>query len=317
MTGQGADIIICDDPLSIEQGLSEQYREKAIRYFRKTIFSRINDPKLGIKIVVMQRMHENDLTGDLLFTDKEGEEFRHICLPAKLSKDVNPSHLSDQYVGGFLFPDRFSKKFLDEAKVKMGSYSFAGQYMQRPSPEDGGILKGSQIRDFDELPESPDMTIISVDASFKDGKDSDYNAIGVWVKEGPNYYQVDLMRKKAGFLETLEIIRYFYGRYRPDAVLIEDKANGPAIIDALRKEVDGVIPVNPEGGKVARAMAVQPLFEGGNVLIPKFALWREDFLNEVNSFPRGLHDDMVDETTQALNFLRNREGATWAGQINF
>ena len=146
----GGDIIVIDDPQNPQLARSEVERENANRFFDETLRSRLNDPEKGVFIIIMQRLHELDLTGHLL--QLEPENWEYICLPAEESKDVNPPHLRANYVDGLLFGDRLSRKVLDSFKIGLGSYGYSGQYMQLPSPDEGGIIKRDWFNITNKLP---------------------------------------------------------------------------------------------------------------------------------------------------------------------
>lgn len=148
--------------------------------------------------------------------------------------------------------------------------------------------------------------LISVDATFKDKEDNDFVSIQVWGKKNAEFYLIDRVKEHLGFTETLNVIRQLRNKYKKSsAILIEDKANGSAIIQVLQREFSGVVPINPEGGKIARANAVSASIESGNVYLPEKADWLYDYINELVAFPNAEHDDDVDCTTQALNRLRS------------
>ena len=184
-------------------------------------------------------------------------------------------------------------------------------YQQRPSPESGDFFKRDWIQYYKVLPEL-DEQMISVDASFKDKKGSDFCVIQVWGKKGANKYLIDQVRDRMAFPATVAAIRNIAARYpKAHTKLIEDKANGTAVIDYLKNEISGMIPVEPQGGKEVRASAISPQWESGNVYLPSpsLAFWVNDFVEELVQFPNAKHDDMVDAMTQAL--------ARWQTALNF
>ena len=197
----------------------------------------------------------------------------------------------------------------------MGSWAFAGQYQQAPAPLEGGTIKYDWLKFYRELPARFDYVLQSWDCSFKESKDSDYVVGQVWGRastqspagRSAQYYLLDQVRGRMDFVGTKNAIRAMSAKY-PQAVtkLIEDKANGPAVISALKAEVDGMIAVNPEGGKESRMNSVSALFEAGNVFLPEAerAPWTHDYMHELCTFPKAAHDDEVDATSQALVRLR-------------
>ena len=147
-------------------------------------------------------------------------------------------------------------------------------------------------------------TVISVDATFKDAEDNDFVAIEVWGKLGNNYYLRYCVNQHLNFPGTVQMIRLVKRLY-PESqyILVEDKANGSAIIQTLRSEFVGVISVTPKGGKVSRVNAISPAIESGNVYVPRGELWAEELVDQFTAFPAGKHDDMVDSASQALSFM--------------
>jgi predicted phage terminase large subunit-like protein len=147
-------------------------------------------------------------------------------------------------------------------------------------------------------------TLISVDATFKDAETNDFVAIEVWSKLGANYYLRYAINQHLNFPNTVQMIRLVKKLF-PESqyILIEDKANGSAIIQTLRSEFIGVIAVTPKGGKVARVNAVSPAIESGNVYLPYGQLWAESLVEQFTAFPAGKHDDMVDSASQALSYM--------------
>src|SRR6476661_1937071 len=317
-TGMGGDVLIFDDPLNPEQAISQVEREAVNLRFDTTFRSRINDPATGVKIIIMQRLHELDLTGHVLA--RESSRWKHVSLPAVAEKDEEPWRLSDgthlpaRKAGALLWSERLSQSFLDSQRVGMGSWAFNGQYQQRPAPLDGGIIKRQWVRFYRQLPEKFEFMVQSWDCTFSGGSDNDFVAGQVWGRCGGKYLMLPYRTyDRLDFGPTMAAIKACHAKYpQAHAVLIEDKANGPAIISELRKEIPGVVAVNPEGGKLARAQATAPLWESGSIELPDPQLfgctWIEDYLHNVCTFPKAAHDDDVDATSQALIYMRSRLG---------
>lgn len=323
--GRGANIISLDDPLSPLQSDSELEREKAIRFLKRTIINRLNNPEIDLLMIIMQRLHEDDPTGYLLKTYPH--RFKHICLPAEDCDWVSPPELRKFYVNGLLFPKRLSKETLDS--YRDDAYYYAGQYMQRPSPEEGGIFKrqywkywkpagmelpevtvriGDQTYNCEvvDLPFQMDEWICSWDTAFKDLKTSDNVAGSVWAKNGPNKFLIDERVEKMSYAKTCLEIKELKERYpKTTAILIEDKANGSAIISDLSKTIPGIIPVEPRGTKYSRAMPMSRQQAAGNLYLPHPALakWVETYISEFAAFPNGSNDDRVDSGSQAIDYL--------------
>jgi predicted phage terminase large subunit-like protein len=333
-TGERADVVVVDDPHSVDQAESDAKRQAAVEWFGGTMCTRLNDFTTGHKVVVQQRLHESDVTGDLLA--KGGYE--HLCLPAEFKPERRcaTSIWTDPRTeaGQLLWPEEVSAEHLAKLKNSLGSYRYAGQYQQRPAPE-GGIFKWAWFRFWQPahmdlpavavrladgsfrqipavaLPEEFDTMIQSWDMAFKGNADSDYVVGQVWGTKGADRFLLYQVRERLDMPATKAAVRSVSARYpKATAKLVEDKANGPAVIQELRHEIEGLIEVSPEGGKIARAHAVASTVEAGNVYLPHPATvaWVEDFLEEATAFPHGRHDDQVDAMTQALNRLRHSGG---------
>lgn len=302
-TGEGGDRIVIDDPHNVREAESETIRQAAVDWFWESMSTRLNDPKTGARVVVMQRVHAKDLSGSIL----EHGGFDHLCLPAEYegTNRVTSIGWSDprSSPGDLLWPDRFGADELTDLKRSLGSYGTAGQLQQRPSPAEGGLFKRDWWKFYRERPRKFDEVVQSWDCTFKDLQSSDY-VVGLVVgRIGADKYVLDMTRDRMGIGATMQAIRSMSAKWpESTAKLVEDKANGSAVIELLKHEIPGLIPVNPEGGKVVRAQAVSPEVEAGNVFLPDptIAPWVHDFVEECAAFPNGANDDQVDALTQAL-----------------
>lgn len=301
-TGKGANRIIVDDPHNPQGAMSDTRRESDVQFFDRTLSTRLNDKKNDVIIVVMQRLHEEDVSARCLELG-----YTHLTLPATAEgRTVISLPSGKEFIredASLLWEAREGRKELNDAARALGSYAYAGQYQQRPSPAEGGLLKREWFKFYEALPAQFDEIIQSWDMAFKDLDSSDYVVGQVWGRVGANRYLLDQVRGKLSFTATLSAVRTLSAKYPlAKAKLVEDKANGTAIIDTLSKEITGMIPVQPEGGKVARVTAVAPEIEAGNVYLPhpQLAAWVHDFIEESAAFPNGAHDDQVDGMSQAL-----------------
>lgn len=313
LTGSRGDRIIIDDPLSVDDAFSQAALEAAQQTFLEAVPSRVNNEDSAI-IVIMQRLHERDTSGVILARDLG---YEHLMLPMRFEKSRRCSTsigFTDPRTteGELLFPERFSKAQVEEMERTMGSYAVAGQFQQRPVPRGGGLFKRDWIQHWDRLPDRFDSTCISWDMTFKDSATSDYVVGQVWGRKGGAFYLIDQFRGQWDFVKTLEQFVAAAKKYpHVTRKLVEDKANGSAIISTLRKHVSGIVPVTPKESKEARASAVTTLWEARNVYLPpadRFPWVESDFIPELLSFPAGAHDDMVDSATQALSDLSRRSG---------
>jgi len=307
VTGSGADILLIDDPISPELAFSDVERNTCINWFKETMYSRLNDQTIGLRIVIMQRLHQDDLTGWLLANQKGRWEY--ICIPATDDYPVSPECLKKNYIDNCFFKGRFTKDILAQSKEVLGSSGFAGQYGQQPVPSSGGMFKRNWWKFYLKLPESFEVELTSWDMTFKGGAKNDYVVGTVWGYTDGKYYLRDMVRAKMDFVETKQAVRSLLFKYPEiNMHLVEDKANGSAIISELKNEFPGFIPIEPEGDKTSRASAVTPTVESGNVYLPDPSLfpWVHDVIEECSLFPLGKHDDIVDSITQALRRLINR-----------
>lgn len=336
ITGDRAHAIFVDDPHDAEEAKSEALRQSVLDRWDSALGNRVNDMRASIRVGIMQRLHEKDWSGHIL---QQGG-WEHLKIPMEF-EEKSACHCETcergetaigwrdprERPGQILDPRRFTEKVLAAERVRLGSYGFAGQMQQRPSPDDGGIFKKTWWRYYHELPYKVDEWLTSWDLTFKGKADSDRVVGGLWARVGADRYLVDIEKGRYSFTQTKERIRAFL-RKHPQAGLhlVEDKANGPAIIDELRGEIAGLVAVEPDGDKVARAHAVTPAIESGNVLLPSPVdragrpiagrEWVEEFVDELARFPNGANDDQVDMATQALRRFKQAPGWTasdWKG----
>lgn len=296
VTGEGADLMIIDDPIkNREEADSEVYREKLWNEWVDSFSTRLHPG--AIVIVIMTRWHEDDLVGRLL-----NAEYGDV-LPWKvinLPLEAEEEDLLGREKGEPLWPERYGYDFIEQRKKYKSSFN--SLYQGRPTSQEGNVIKRAWWKYYEVLPQMA-MKIMSVDATFKDGDDNDFVSIQVWGKSGVKAYLIDRLKARMDFPATLQAIQNMRAKHSDvRGIFIEDKANGPAIISMLSNKLPGIIPVRPDGGKVARVNAITPYLEAGNVYIPRTD-WIHDFVEECASFPNGKHDDDVDSMSQALNRL--------------
>lgn len=298
ITGNPANLVIIDDPIKNRQEAdSETFRERLWDEWQNTIKTRLS---AGAKVIlIMTRWHEDDLAGRII---QHESNVNVINLPCQ-AEDMDPL---GRPVGQALAPEiGKDDKWLTEFKAgyvsSQGSRTWLALFQGRPTAEQGNMIKRTWWRYYEILPDMVQV-IMSVDAAFKDEATSDYTCIQVWGKRGADMYLIDCINKRMDFPATLQAIQETKAKYpNVSMILVEDKANGSAIIQMLRRKISGIIPINPAGGKVSRVNAVSPAIESGNVWIPTKAPWLTDFLDQCSSFPAAKNDDMVDAMSQALN----------------
>jgi predicted phage terminase large subunit-like protein len=305
ITGRGAHVAIIDDPFkNWQDAASKTIRDNVYDWYRSTLRTRLAPN--GAIILVMTRWHEDDLAGRLLEESKNGtgEKWEVVSLPAVAEEE----DVLGRKEGDVLWPERFHPNEYADIKKAVGTRLWISLYQQRPSPDEGQIFRRNWWKFYKQAPSSFDEILQSWDCTFKESDNSDFVVGQVWGKIGADRYLLDQVRARMDFPATITAIRSMTAKWpQASSILVEDKANGPAVIATLEREIYGIIPINPEGGKIVRAQAVSPQIESGNVFLPdpSIANWVHDYLEEFAAFPNGAHDDMVDSTTQALNRLMN------------
>lgn len=285
--------IILDDPLKPDDALSEPLRKSVNERLSGTFHSRKNHPKVPI-LIVMQRLHDDDASACALRGDIMGEKFKSLAIPA-ISNDNVP-----------LWERKHNLATL-EAMRASNSYVFAGQYMQQPAPIGGGIIKAVWFGAYDDL-DSFDYVVHSWDTAFKADQHNDPSACTVWgVKQG-KVYLVDVLNKRMEYPELKRAIVDMHIKYPASHILIEDKASGQSLLQEMLYHTHlPVIPVNPVGDKLTRAVTSTAIMESGRIYLPRNAPWLADYQHQLCTFPNAQHDDMVDSTSQFVNWFRERD----------
>lgn len=306
ITGMGGEYIIIDDPVkNREDADSATMREKVYDWYTSTLYTRLE--KDGCILLTLTRWHEDDLAGKLLKAAEEGaDQWTVLELPAVCEYPPKPYDVRQE--GEALWKWKYDEEALEKMKVTVGSRDWAALYQQHPTPGEGGTFKREWWNYYKVLPDGLYDFVQSWDCTFKDAQSSDYVVGQVWARKGSSRYLLDQVRGRMSFTETLRAIRSLSAKW-PQAIrkLVEDKANGTAVIDVLRKEIPGLIPVEPEGGKIVRANAVTAVAEAGNIYLPdpSIAPWVHDFVEEHAVFPNGANDDQVDAQTQANTYYNS------------
>jgi len=321
VTGSGADIIIWDDIINPKEMLTAGVEgiEKANDYYDRILYTRLDNQETGVRIGVMQRLHEDDTSGHVL--KKYKGDYKHICIPAEIDGDnVQPHELLKNYSeAGLFFEKRFTRKYLDRLK-KAGRRFYLGQILQRPSEKEGNIFKRKEFKRYLVIPARFDRVFQSWDMNFKEGKKNSYVCGQVWGVKGANIYLLDMYRAQVGFKVAMRAFLSMQQKW-PESreKYVEDKANGPAIISLLKDNIEGIIPIEPEGSKNARAEAVAYMVESGNVYLPHESIcdWIAEALDEITAFPNATFNDIVDALTQALEqFKKGGSIDEWIDSMN-
>ena len=328
---------IVDDPHNTREVTSEAERQTAIDFFDQTLSTR-GAALNAATVVIMQRLHERDLSGHILAS---ATPFVHLCLPMRhepARMTLTPLGWQDprQTPGDLLWPEMFSDGKVAELETKLGSYGAAGQLQQRPAPAEGGIFKRHWWRFYDpaQPPRRVDRVVLSWDTALKGKQLSDFSVGQAWAAVGGHRFLLRGVRGRWEFVELRQQVRDLY-RWAVEqfpgvhlSVLIENTAAGPDVIASLRHEIPGVIAVKPKGDKAQRAFAITPAIEAGNVFLPGHAsadglscdpaltpAWVQDFLVECAAFPTGAQDDQVDACTQALLRLQTSDTSIGVARV--
>jgi predicted phage terminase large subunit-like protein len=327
-TGEGGDVIIIDDPHKLEEALSDPARARVLDWHDGTLATRFNDPKTGAEVVVMQRLHQADLSGHLL----ERGGFTHLCLPARYER-AHPFCWPDDprcRDGELLWAAHIPEPQLARIEQTLGSFRAAGQLQQRPAAVEGELLKRAWWRFYNPEYLHPDkrsmlpsfaQIVSSWDTAFEGRSTSDYVVGQVWGISGPDRYLLYGYRRHANLQATKQAMRDAHAWVEqrwPRAghtILIEKSANGAEIVSALKRELPGVLAVTVSNDKITRAMAASPPLESGNIHLPGQHVpdspagyqaedWVANFIEEAALFPNGKYDDQVDAFSQAINWAR-------------
>lgn len=327
-TGEGADFLIVDDPHNPLQAASRVQRSHAIDWFDQTFSTRLNNKKHGAIVLVMQRLHAEDLSAHLI--NKGGWE--HLCLPAVFESVASYSYkaeIKNVQEGDFLHEGREASAEIARAKIELGSYGFAAQYQQNPVLVKGGMVERAWIRRYqvsgfrcqvseedsknnsDTCNLIPDTSLIqSWDTAIKSGNANDYSVCTTWAVTENAYYLIDVVAEKLEYPALKRMCVELAEKYSPAAILIEDKASGQSLLQDLRLATKfPVIAINPDADKITRFSRVTPLFEAGKIFLPQRAPWLADYEMQLFGFPNSTHDDMVDSTSQFLNWMRKKSSS--------
>lgn len=315
VTGRHADILIGDDPVrpaDLFGPSTTELLEKTADRWLNVFSSRSANPKSFSKMIIAQRIHEKDLTAVV-------KELGAVECVLPMEFDPTRKYVSPwgsdwrTQPGELLIPDRFPPEVIEQRRKIMSARDFAAQMQQLPRPDGGLIFQKEWFETrypFGTHPWGQAPITISVDASNKETKDSDFVVIQAWSKTQSRYFLVDEIRARMGFADTVKAIQTMRTRYANCRnILIEEKANGPAIIQTLQKQFPGVIAVNPQGGKESRAKASEWLWNSQAVVLPQGAPFLDAYIDEHLSFPHGSHDDRVDCTSQYLNWASSKDRA--------
>lgn len=312
LTGKGGDVLVEDDMLNPQKAESAADRAHMLSMHKNVLSSRLDNPKTGLRVIVEQRTHHMDLSAHIL---KNESGWTHLNLPMRAperSVVIFPvsrkTMIRDEHE--LLCPARIGETEVVDMKKTMGTRTFNAQCQQLPTAEEGNIFRRNWWKFWKEKPAGAEVTIQSWDMSFKETKSGSFVVGQIWKKRGADFYLIDQFRARVDFTDTVNALLGLTSKHiEAKGKLIEDAANGPAIMSALGGKVAGIIPIPACRSKIARAQAVAPLVESGHVYLPDPELnsWVYDYIEELAAF-RGSRDeinDQVDATSQALAWMHD------------
>ncbi len=306
VTGQGGDFLIVDDPLSPQMANSATERDNANEWYRTTFYSRLNQADIGVRIIIMQRVHEDDLSGFLL--DRETRtKYKHICIPATNEDgNIKPKSLEKFYnkETGLFWEDRFSKQVLDDYKSALGSYGYAGQLQQTPTPLDSGMIHKDWFK-IDRYRNDESTVNFVIDPAYTANQKNDPSALLAYTYKDNKWQIVDCVNVHKEFPELVKFIPQWVkknGYTNKSRIYVEPKASGKSIVQTLVRETGLNVKEDkpPTKDKVARVSDISASLESGRVSLLN-GDWNREFLDQLTKFPAAKHDDMVDCLVMAVN----------------
>ena len=309
--GEGGDCILSDDPVDAKLAASDLTREKANDWRDKSFSTRLNDKKKGVEIIIMQRLHEKDLTGHVLEKKDNPEEWVTLRLEGVATKKhtiVFP--VSGRKImreeGDLLHPERENARVHAQLKIDLGEAQYQAQYQQDPKPMAGGFFKPAWWRYYDPQAIPKDITEIYQfwDCAEEPGITNDWSVCATWGRSSSGFYLLDLWRRKVAFPELQAACINLYGKWKPSAVVVEKKSAGTQLIQNVSAQTTlPVLKYNPRVSKTVRAAAAQPTVQAGNCYLPKGLPWVADFITEHELFPNSDNDDQVDTTGMMVHYF--------------
>jgi predicted phage terminase large subunit-like protein len=311
LTGRGGDFLIIDDPLKPDEAASQSQRKAVNDWYDSTLLTRLNDKREGCIIIIMQRLHEDDLVGHVISRD----HWTVLRLPAIAEEDethrirsLGKTRIVTRKKGEALHPAREPFEVLNVTRERLGEYNFAGQYQQSPAPLGGGMVKREWFVTYapHQLPQKFDLIFQSWDTANKAAEINDFSVCTTWGVVDRQLYLLDVFRDRLEYPELKRSIVRHAELHKAETIVIEDKASGTQLLQDLRHDgFDKATAFKSDGDKVMRMYAVTSTIENGFVHIPDSAGWLEPYLYELAVFPNGKYDDQVDSTSQALGWIRD------------
>jgi predicted phage terminase large subunit-like protein len=315
LTGRGGDLIIIDDALKPIDALSESKRNAANDWFLNTVLSRLDDKRTGAIIIVMQRVHMNDLTGFVL---GQSDEWTVLSLPAIAetfeSIPLTMGQVHHRRPGEVLCPEREPMEVLEQLRRQLGSDLFSAQYQQAPVPPGGAMIKRDWVRRYTDIAaaSSGSFVVQSWDTAAKGGPDNDWSVSTTWLCTNDcQWYLLDVWRGRVDYPGLKDKVQELAKQWGAHQVLVEEAGTAIGLLDELRRQVRGLTGIKPDRDKVTRMSIASAAFEAGQVYFPQRAPWLAVLEAELFSFPGSQHDDQVDSISQALNHARSSSLWVW------
>jgi predicted phage terminase large subunit-like protein len=303
LTGRGADFIFVDDPIKPMDALADARRERVSTWFNSTLLSRLDDKQRGCIVLLMQRLHPDDLAGRL---QRSSTGWITLALAAICEREEQIQISENQYyvrhADEALHPDREPLHVLEAIRSQIGAELFAAQFQQAPMPAQGTVINQGWIHRYDQLPArtSSSQIIQSWDTAAKEGELNDYSACVTLLYQAGKYYLVDVLRFRFDY-PTLRARAIAHARtYRANIILVEDTGLGTALVAELKAQQLTAVGVQPQVNKKMRMAIQSEKFKNGTILLPGQASWLRDFEEELCAFPHSRHDDQIDALSQAL-----------------
>lgn len=304
LTGRGGAFIIIDDPIKAADAHSETMRENATKWFRSTVLSRLNNPKKGRIAVIAQRLHMEDLPGQLIAHGGWHELRLPLIADRDLEIPVSHSAYMDFPAGQILHEERFDEEEIAQLRALMGERDFEAQYNQRPMPPGGALFKLQWLSRYDERPPTHKVQGIfqSWDTAYDIQDSNDYSVCTTWALSGKNFYLLDVYRERLEFYALEKAVYAQREKWRADLVIVEWAGSGVSLYQNIHNNAGHrwIDLKKPVGSKEDRASQQSPKFERGEIWVPREAPWLQTFEDELASFPHGKHDDQVDSVVQFL-----------------
>jgi predicted phage terminase large subunit-like protein len=303
LTGRGGDIVLIDDPLKAIDAFSETKRGFVNQWFANTLSSRLDDKRTGAIVIVMQRVHMDDLTG---FVQELSDGWEVLSLPAIATVDATYALPQGRFyhrnVGEVLSPVREPFEVLEALRMQLGSDLFSAQYQQEPIPPGGTMIKRHWVKRYTMLPTEKYMVIQSWDTANKGGPENDFSVCTTWiVPRGKNvWYLADVWRGRVDYPALKAKVQALAKTWKATRVLVEDAGAGTSLVQELKRSISGIIAVKPEGDKASRMAVASAKFEAGQVFFPERAPWLAELEAELFAFPGHRNDDQCDSISQAL-----------------